>query len=239
MIENFDEFETGVVIGVRFRPYFPIIDSFGKIIDYILNSRPSIFSSRFPAVGEPSSHERILVNEDTDDKFTIDITNMIVNITYKESDGFKKSDLASVINDFDHIILKGILNELRITNIHRIGLVKKFTIKDEALVHALLSNILNKSFSDINQIDLQFVKKILLSSSMVKKSENNYDNAIVTIKKEAKLDEIYISLDYQRFFEPNLNSASKINLHELEDLSNLYIKDNLVSWVNQSSSKED
>jgi hypothetical protein len=36
MIENLEDYLSGIVFGIRFRPYFSIEDKFGEITDKIL-----------------------------------------------------------------------------------------------------------------------------------------------------------------------------------------------------------
>ena len=62
--------------------------------------------------------------------------------------------------------------------------------------------------------------------------KSDYKNVIYTISKKAdKDDELHISLDFQRFFEPKLENSSQIKISKFLDDAHFYTSHNFQAWL--------
>jgi hypothetical protein len=236
MINNLDDNLIGIAIGIRFRSNFSILDNFGKIIDCIMGSGDSFFTPYFSQVAETSIHQRLLVSENTEDKLTIDTSNIILETFFNDDAIFKLSDLPEIINNFDKLIIKGILRDFGIKDITRLGYVKRYLFTDENVIKRCLENTIDNYFKEINELNIHFSKKIILFNTLLKPDKNDYENAIYNFAKEPDKDEVFIALDYQRFYKPHLETSMKIEFPQFIERATKYSNDNLLTWLNRTSS---
>ena len=208
MIENLNESLIGIVIGIRFRANFAIEDQLGRIVDEILYSKNSFFNpSVFPVV-QSGAGQKLLINEETGDYLRIDNSNIILEIVF--GDRFQAVDTQTILEHFEENIILGLMKTFKIKEMVRIGYVKRYIFKIEDLAQRFVDKTIGKTLGGINDISLRFSKKIPVSEALVKQNVNDYDNAIFTIIKRADLNEIFMSVDFQRHYDPFLPSAHDI-----------------------------
>lgn len=88
----------------------------------------------------------------------------------------------------------------------------------------------------VNDIDLKFSRKFPVPESLTKKNIYDYDNVIFNIIKRADKDELYISVDYQKYFEPFLQSSVGINFQDFAKKANEFNSKNYLNWLNTNYS---
>lgn len=238
MIENLDEHIVGIAIGLRFRANFVIEDQLGKIADSILYSKDAYFNPKVFPKAQPAPSSKELFNEITQDYLHIDHSNVILEINFHER-GFSKNELNNIIINFDKQIIKGVLKEYSITQIARIGFVKRYIFADKNLADSFIRATISNRLDGVNDINLRFTKKIPLVVSLAKKEVDDYDNAIFNIIKRADLPEIFMSLDYQRLFDPYLPSSSMIEFQSFIEKANDYNSEHFLKWVNNYTEEPD
>ena len=127
-MEKIAKYLDSIVIGVRFRPNFAIMDKFGSIIDSILYSNKSFFNEQyFPLVHHGSQNERVLYDNDNRHFLTLNPSNVILD-TRDENQKYH-----DILKNFKVQLLDGILDNSGIQQIQRIGFVKRYVIEDEGL----------------------------------------------------------------------------------------------------------
>jgi hypothetical protein len=232
MIKNLDDYLVGIALGIRFRQNYSIEDKFGIISDMILYSDGSFFGPNiFPRRQKFQPEKLILFNESTDDKLIFDHENIILEINFVEESQISKDNLNEILNSFDEQFIKGVLKELSISKIVRIGYIRKYLFRDEELIKSFLKRTPGERISNIRDISLRFSKRIGTVESLVNK--NNYDNVIYTITKNAEQDnELNIAIDYQTFYEPNLSTSSQIKFNKFVGDINYYNSKIFLSWLN-------
>ena len=80
MIENLDNYLVGIAIGIRFRANFAIEDQLGSIVDQILYSKNAYFNEQVFKFTENHVNQKVLVDNVTGDKLTINNSNIIGKI---------------------------------------------------------------------------------------------------------------------------------------------------------------
>lgn len=220
---------VGIVIGVRFRANFSIEDILGKIVDTILYSKNAYFdSNKFPHV-KGRVTDRVLENPTTGDYLLLNNSNLILDVFF--TDIFKKSDYDFIIEKFDEEIMKGVIQKHKIVDLMRIGLVRKYIIKDEDLAKNFIDVTLNKSLKDVNDINLTFSKRIPRMSALSNVEVNDYDNVIFNVIKYASESELYISVDYQRYFKPFVQSIDEVKYTNFIKDAFHYNEKNYFEWI--------
>jgi hypothetical protein len=237
MIENLDDYLIGFAIGVRFKQNFSIQDNYGKIADKLLYSEDSIFSPTvFPKLTTPPSEKLILVNEDVNDKFVFDKANAILEINFAEESTFNKGSLPNLIEAYDNQVIKGILKDLSISRIVRVGYIRKYKFNDSDLVNTLIYRVCGDETTKIKDINIRFSKSIPIGEAVALREKNDYKNAIFTIiKKSNDEDEenLIITLDYQRFYVPNLSTSSQIKFIPFIKNAKEFNSDEFLEWLNK------
>lgn len=230
MITNPRDFLTGIVIGIRFRVNFSLEDKFGSIADSILYSKDSYFNpTLFPGV-LTNPTEKVLLNEQTNDNLRINTSNIILEVNLG---GQKILDDVPEINErFNRDIVKGVMKEFKITQINRVGYVKKYTFTIDDFPKAFIKKTIGSSLGDVNDINLRFSKKYPIGESLTKKKVNDYHNAIYNVIKKADKDELFISIDYQGYYDPFLESANQVDFPKFLGEMERYNSKTFLDWLN-------
>lgn len=231
-IKNIDEHLLGICIGIRYRANFAIGDSLGAIVDKILYDKKAFFGPKiFPLVRNNSS-EKILFNDKNNDKLTINNSNIVLDLYFDGS--FKITDLNAILENFNEIFIEGIMKHYKITEINRIGIIKRYLFKDESLANSFLSKTIGQTIDGINDINLRFSKKFPTPDAMVQKEIFDYHNAIFNIIKHADQKELYMSIDYQKYFDPFLTTSTEMKFKEFAKVVDNFTGTNYLTWINKN-----
>jgi len=232
MIENLDNYLVGIAIGVRFRANFAIEDQLGTIIDQILYSKNAYFNEQVFKYTENHVNQKVLVDNETGDKLTINNSNIILEINFSNKFGLK--DLETVVKKFDSEIIENVLKKHKITQFVRVGYIKRYLFDMETLAKSFIRNTIGSTFEGVNDIDLRFSKKFPVSDSLLKKEIYDFDNVIFNIIKRADREEIFMSLDYQKHFIPHLETTSGIEFQDFVDKVNNFSGKTYLNWLNKN-----
>ncbi len=232
MIENLDKYLVGIAIGIRFRANFAIEDQLGTIVDKILYSKNAYFNEKVFKFTENHVNQKVLVDNQTGDKLTINNSNIILEINFSEKFGLQ--DLDTLIRKFDSEIIENILKKHKITQFVRVGYIKRYLFDLETLAKSLIKNTIGSTFDGVNDIDLRFSKKFPVSESLVKKEIYDFDNVIFNIIKRADREEIFMSLDYQKHFIPHLETTTGIEFQKFADRVNSFSGKTYLDWLNKN-----
>jgi hypothetical protein len=232
MISNLDSNLRSIALGIRFRANFSIEDQLGKIVDQILYSEKAYFNSkRFPMV-QSEVTRKTLFNRNTGNKITIDNSNIIVEIVFDED--FKVTDLDSMHRHFKDDIVNGFLRDFKIREIVRIGYIRSYIFPLKELATNFVNKTVGQTLGGINDISLHFSKKLPLEKSLMKKDINDYHNVIFNVVKKADLEEIFMSIDYQHYYDPFLTTASEIEYNSFIACAESFNNTKYLTWLNNN-----
>lgn len=231
MIETLDNHLVGVAFGVRYRANFSIEDQLGSIIDQILYSKNSFFNEQIFPLTEGHINQKILLNEKTGDKLTINNSNAILEINFGGT--FKKSDLGELTEQFQKEIIEGVLKKQKVTQIVRVGLIRRYLFEEKDLAKNFISKTIG-TIDGVNDIDLRFSKKFPVSDSLTSKEIYDYENVIFNVIKASNRQELFMAIDYQKYFVPFLESASGIEFPNFIKKAENFNKKNYIEWLNSN-----
>ena len=138
------------------------------------------------------------------------------------------------IDAFKETILKYIMHEYSIGYINRIGFINRYILKDKEIIEKFVNGTVGRGFTDVNDINLQFSKRISLTESLVKQEVDDYHNVIINIIKKNNTDELFLSIDYQLYYSPMLEKASQVEFDKFLKISNDYINNHVLSFLNNT-----
>ena len=232
MIETLDQFLIGIAIGVRFRANFSIEDQLGRIVDQILYSKGSYFNPKIFPLAESNVGKRLLINPETDDKLRIDNSNIILEIQFGTT--FKTKQIKEILSKFEGQIIKQVMKTFSIKEIVRIGYIRRYLFNLQDLAKTFVDKTIGETLGGVNDINLRFSKKLPVEVALAKESVNDYNNAIFNIIKKADRDEIFMSVDFQKYFDPFLPSYAEIGFRPFIEDANAFNNSRYLSWLNSN-----
>jgi len=187
-----------IVLGIRFSRSFRVLDISGDIIDNILYSKETPFGIKtFPNIRENSFREKTLYDPEKSNYLRINTDDLILGIEIEEDSNFEKK-----FSWLKEDVLKyfySLFNKYEIKNIHRIGIVFSHQIGKNKKLNNLVNSLTGNVISEVENINLSFSKKLPLGESLIGQTKD-YKNTIYNFNE--KEGSIFISLDYQRYYEP-------------------------------------
>jgi hypothetical protein len=229
-IDDLEQYMVGFATGIRFRANFSIEDQLGRIVDQILYSRDSYFGPEvFPFV-RGGIDQKTLINEETEDKLRIDNSNIILEVQF--GDKFKPSDTTDILRHFESQIIKGVMKTFSIREIVRLGLITRYVFPLQDLAKTFVDKTIGKTLDGINDINLRFSKKLPVDKALVKVEVNDYNNAIFNVIKKADREEIFMSVDFQSFFDPFLPGAAEIEFEPFLKQARSFTQRKYLPWLN-------
>lgn len=232
MITNTDDYLIGIVLGIRYRANFSIEDSLGAIVDKILYDKKSFFNPKIFPLVQNTGNGKLLLNSENNDRLTINNSNIILDLLFDGS--FEKEDCNLIIGKFNEQIIEGIMKQYKITEIIRIGIVKRYLFPIEDLAQSFINKTIGKTQEGINDINLRFSKRIPTPDAMVHRDVLDYGNVIFNIIKQADKKELFMTVDYQKFFDPFLTSVNEMKYTNFVNSANSFNQENYLSWLNKN-----
>lgn len=234
MIKSLDDYLVGFVIGTRYRKTFSIADNLGSITDEILQSKQSDFKcSLFPCIQHSSRDEDILFdldnNKNPDNRLTVNTSNIVLDVQ-----NIEKISYDFGIKAYNKTFLKNIMVEYNIRNINRIGFIKRYMINDSEMISRFMKGTVGNAFDQVNDINLQFSKRLPLMESLAKQDQNHYQNVIINIIKKNGIDELFVAVDFQLYFSPTLTSVVQIEYEKFIKSATDYINTNILDFLNKT-----
>lgn len=232
MITNLEEYLIGIVIGVRYRANFSIEDSLGTIVDKVLYDKKSYFNPKiFPLVRD-TGNGKLLFNDKNNDHLTINNSNIVLDLLFDGS--FKQENCNQIIEKFNEQIIDGIMKQYKITEIIRVGFIKRYLFPLEDLAQSFINKTIGKTQDGINDINLRFSKKIPTSDAMVHRDVLDYSNVIFNIIKQSGKNELFVTIDFQKYFDPFLNSVNELKYSDFINSVNSFNQNNYLPWLNKN-----
>ncbi len=235
MIKDFNDYFVGIALGVRFNPNFSVRDNFGSISDEILYKDDTFFGPKvFPKVMATNDFQQILINEDTKNQFRINNVDFILELNFNnDDDGFKVTDLGSIIQKYEAQIINGVMDKFSIKNIRRIGFIKKYLFDIDDIANKFIATTVGNIFDGISDCNVKFSKKIPLYESIARQKIDDFDNAIFTFVKNPDSSELNIFFDFQSIYEPPLSKSSSIKFKQFIQKSDAYFEKHFIPIVNE------
>jgi hypothetical protein len=197
-----NKYLAGIAIGIHYRANFKIQDKLGYIVDDLLYDDKSYFDSKkFPLV-ENSTNGKVLTNLKSTDKLAIKNTAVILQLGF--NDGFKGESERVIMKNFYKSIVKNVLVDLNIFDIRRIGYIREYLITDEKIINSLLDKFSYINGKKIEQFDYT------MRYDTTDKNKDEFNKYIIKFMMQEELKHLFISVDYQLFYEPNLKYARQI-----------------------------
>jgi hypothetical protein len=193
---------TGFAFGIRTVRSFSVEDRLGAIVDEILYSDKSEFNEKiFPEVRD-NHNTKLLFDPIKHNKFTVTPQDFIFE--YNVDKNFE-NEFDLLLKNFKLIIINKVFDDFKIKNIQRYGFIVKTELEENDKFLNEISSVIEKHKGSDDSISLRFnvvTKKPLKIAEMI---TEDYDNEIVTYDRPNAESALSFSVDYQKYFKPELN----------------------------------
>ena len=176
-------------------------------------------------------NERALINTVTQDslRFNQQDTTLNYNVKSRHFDSIMK--LAS---DYEIFVLGALRKIIKVRNISMYGILFMLSECSPNLATSPVDHYLCNDFSDIRSAALHFTKRIPTIEALAMKDINDYKNIIYRINQHQD-GKVYISVDYQEYFQPflGINAWTDKPFNEFVDRGLQYLEGEFTSWLNK------
>ena len=195
---------TGFAFGIRVVKSFSIEDKLGAIIDEILYSDKSEFNEKMFTDLNENHNTKVLFNRNGDgNRFTITPRDFIFDYNIQNS---FDSEFRKYLDSYIEVITKRVFKNFAIKNISRFGFIIKSSHDDKDPMLKEVSEVIKKYKGVDDSLSLRFnvvtKKPLKMNNDFV---TEDYDNEIVTYNKQNAYSPLVFSVDYQKYFKPELN----------------------------------
>ena len=201
------EYLISIALGVKYRSNYAFADKLGAIADHILYRKDSFFNEEFFPRVQAEVEGRILFNPRTNNNLRLGPQSIILEV-HSEKLG-NTALLNDAVREFKNQIINDVIQEHKITQIGLIGYINRYLIRDKELAEQFIDTTMSNTMKNVNDIDFKFSKRIPIEESFAKKHVNDYYNVLFNLIKRSSLDELFVSIDFQRCFDPLLDNIAQ------------------------------
>ncbi len=193
---------VGFALGIRTVKSFSVEDKLGAIIDEVLYSENSEFNEKLFTEVRENHNTKLLFDPKGLNKFTITPRDFIFE--YNVLTDFE-IELEKYLTSYVNIITKKVFKGFGIKNVSRFGFMVKSELAEKDKLLKDVSEIIKTHKGIDDSLSLRFnviTKKPLKLPKII---TEDYDNEIVTYDKPDITSPLSFSVDYQKYFKPELN----------------------------------
>lgn len=231
MEKELNNYLKSIAIGIRFRPNFSIEDRLGSITDKLLYSKGSYFNPDFFPIAQGNVGLKKLVNDRTNNSLHIDNSNIILELHFNS---YNKNYLEEINKQFEECIIKGILIDFGVNDIIRLGYINRYIIEETKFSKMFIDKTIGETMEDIQDLNLRFTKKYGLFESYLKKDTNDYNLVIYNFIKPKEENNLLISLDFQRYYDPALGRAISIKFDSFLKEMKKFNSKKFPEWIDKN-----
>lgn len=245
MITNIKEYMNSITIGIKYGPNFSIQDMSGKIIDDILYSKNEIFNSLFFPEMNTSQNFKQLINTTTNNQLMISERDLILTCStewekgsiYIKANDNKKHKLGIIIDEFNKLIINNIMKSYKFSRINRIGYVSRYEFPFKDFSNSFIHKTIGNKEDEITDMELKFSQRYPLKQEFLQKDVYDFNNVIYNIIKRKDSDFLQVSCDFQRYYEPTLDSSIMIDFKSFIDKGEKFNNFEFKEWINKNYGK--
>lgn len=224
---------TGILVGIRHKRNFSVLDRFGKIVDDVVDNSTSKFPKGYFDGVSVEGFTKSITNEKTKNyiKFTQFDLVYSHNIENKTNSDVEYNEF---FNRFNNFIVPSIIEEYNIRDFSRIGIVYNFEFTDKEIYDKCLKNIINNKFSNVNSI--RFSEKDTTEKGRLFKETNDYINKLysLTITNDIAM----FSYDYQYYFNPLKSIFKQCEMEKIIEKSKISLKNDILKLIGEGNEEE-
>lgn len=213
-------------IGINYDPNFSIIQNSGSIIDELLYSNKSNQALKYFDGVYKDVNEVIFNKKDSKSYMRMNPNDTVIEIY-----DINQKQLESIFNFIKTDIVYGQLQDNRLKRIKRIGCILRYEIPNRKLSENYIDKTVSDGIENIADANVRFSIKLLTDQAKTSKKVNHYDNVIYNVIKKINDDKLYVTIDYQMYFQPLLAEPKQIKYDDFIERALKYNKNKVNKWL--------
>lgn len=233
MIDNENLKMTGILVGVRHKRNFSILDRFGKIVDDIVDNDSSEFPKGYFDGVSSEGFTKSIANEKTKNYIKFTQFDLVYSHNFEDKINLE-IEYNKFFDRFNNFIVPSIIEEYNIRDFSRIGIVYNFEFKDKEIYNKCLKNIIANNFSNVNSI--RFSEKDTTEKGKLFKGTDDYINKLysLTITNDIAM----FSYDYQHYFNPLKSIFKQCEMEKIIEKSKISLQKDILKLIGEANEKE-
>lgn len=219
-----------LVVGIKYEKSFKLIDKMGEMFEIILHDAASPFGTAFfPGYDDLGFEEKILLGKNGT-YMKISSQEIVFRYVLNSKADIKK-ELDWFSKDAISFIVEQLINNYKIRDIMRIGLMFTHFMNSKNASANMISKLTENKVQNADQFSLSFGKKDTAIEGWTKKQVDDYVNKITLFKQID--NQLYdITLDYQYYFLPAIEKFNDWPINGLWRRSLEYLDKDFYGMVN-------
>lgn len=233
MFNNKDLELNEILVGIRHKKNFSVLDKFGEIIDDIVDNSNSKFPKDYFDGVSTEGFTKTINNSKTKDYIKLTQFDLIYRHEIKDKNNTEE-EYNLFFDRFNADIIPLIIDKYNIRDFSRIGIVFSFKYKDKRVFEKSLDNIINNKFSNVNSI--RFSEKDTTKTGNLFKGTDDYINKLYSL---AIINNIAIfSYDYQHYFNPLKSIFKQCEMSKVVEQAEKALEKDIVKILGENNEKK-
>lgn len=224
---------TEILIGIRHKRNFTVLDKFGEIVDEIVDNPSSGFPKGYFDSVSTEGFTKSITNENTKNYIKFTQFDLIYSYSFDNSKNLQ-AEYKNFFNRFNNYIVPSIIEKYNIRDFSRIGIVYTFKFIDKRDYEKSLKNVANSNFKNINSI--RFSEKDITETGRLYKETNDYINKLYSLSVDN--DIAVFSYDYQYYFNPLKSIFKQCAIEKIIEKSQLELQNDIVKLIGEDSNEK-
>lgn len=218
-----------VLIGIRHKRNFSVLDKFGEIVDDIVDNPSSEFPKGYFNAVSSEGFTKTITNEKTKNHIKLTQFDLIYSYHFEDSKNCKEED--KVFWDrFNNYIVPFIIEKYNIRDFSRIGIVYTFEFINKKDYEKSLSNIISTNFTNVNNI--RFSEKDTTEEGRLYKGTDDYINKLYSLNIDN--DNAIFSYDFQYYFSPLKSIFKQCEIDKITKKLQLELKSDILKLIGEN-----
>lgn len=222
-----------ILIGIRHKRNFSILDKFGEIVDDIVDNPSTGFPKGYFDAVSSEGFTKVITNEKTKNNIKFTQFDLIYSYNFN-NDMDSNVETKKFFERLNNYIVPSIIEKYNIRDFSRIGIVYTFEFLDKKDYERSLKNIVNNNFSNVNSI--RFSEKDTTEKGRLYKETNDYINKLYSLN--INNDIAIFSYDFQYYFSPLKSIFKQCEVEKIIEKSQLELKSDIFKLIGEENEEK-
>ena len=218
-----------ILIGIRHKRNFTILDKFGEIVDNLVDNPSSGFPKGYFDGVSTEGFTKTIANEKTKNHIKFTQFDLIYSHNFEKSENYEKEN-SKFWDRFNNYIVPDIIEKYNIRDFSRIGIVYTFEFKEIKDYEKSLRNVITSKFVNVNNI--KFSEKDTTEKGRLYKDTNDYINKLYSLTLDN--DNAIFSYDFQYYFSPLKSIFKQCEIDKIIKILKIELETDILKLIGEN-----